>query len=798
MKFPLSWLKEHLQTDCDASAISEALTGLGLEVESVEDKGAQLSAFTVARVISAEQHPNADRLRVCKVDTGKETVQVVCGAPNAREGIKVVFAPPGTYVPGSDFTLSAAKIRGVESFGMMCSERELLLSEEHNGIIELSGDPEVGSPAALALGLTDPIIDVSITPNRGDCVSVHGLARDLAAAGIGTLKTGTVAPVKGNFPSPITTALDFAGADASPCPIFAGRLIRGVKNGPSPDWVQKKLKAVGLRPISALVDVTNLIAHAYGRPLHVFDAAKLKGNVRARFAKDDETLRALDGRDYTLGPDMVVIADDEKALGIAGIIGGEDSGCTETTTDVFIESALFAPAAIARAGRKLGIISDARYRFERGVDPAFVLPGLELATKLIVELCGGEPSDTVVAGAAPLARESITFDPALVHKRAGLDVPADAVSHILTRLGFQVEPHAALKVTPPSWRHDVSGPADLVEEVVRIRGIDSVPSTPLPRPNAVARAVLTPAQRRRETMRRSLAVRGFDETVSFSFLPRAHAKLFGGGDDARQLQNPISADLDALRPSLMPSLLAAAGRNRARGFTTLSFFEIGPQFSGGAPGEQALVAAAIRVGNPARHWRKNANVADLFSIKADCLHALDSAWGSNPSLPVTADAASWYHPGRSGALRLGPKLLAMFGEIHPAVISAFDLAGPVSGFEIFLEAIPEAKARDGKAKPALELSDLPAVERDFAFVVERGVNAEQILKAARGVDRQIITGAEIFDLYEGKGVPDGKKSVGIFVRLQPKEKTFTDAEIEALSQKIIAAVTKATGATLRS
>jgi phenylalanyl-tRNA synthetase beta chain len=800
MKFTLSWLKNPLETDADALTIADKLTSIGLEVESVEDAGARLKDFTVAHVISAEKHPNADKLKLCMVDTGAGApVQVVCGAPNAHTGMKAVFARPGVVIPVSGEALKISAIRGVESRGMLCSGRELLLSDEHDGIIELPADAVVGEPAAKALGLTDPVIDVSLTPNRGDAASVYGIARDLAAAGLGRLREGDLSPVKGTFPSPIRTVVDFPKGSESAAPMFAGRLIRGVKNGPSPQWLQDWLKAVGLRPISALVDVTNFVSHDRGRPLHVFDAAKLKGNLRARFAKEGEQILALDGKTYTLDTEMVVIADDAAAQGIGGVMGGQESSCTETTVDVFIESALFDPVRIARTGRVLGILSDARYRFERGVDPEFVVPGLELATKMIMNFCGGEPSEIVVAGAAPRWMRTIEFAPDTVKKLAGVDVPTPEITRILLALGFVFETSRSantLSVVPPSWRSDVHGPADLVEEVVRIYGLDKVPSVPLPRPFAVARPTLTPAQRRLRSVRRELAMRGFNETINFSFIPREHARLFGGGDEARQLANPIAADLDALRPSVLPSLLAAAARNAARGFNDLMLFEIGAQFESGMPGAQATVAAGIRAGSGARSWTKSSHAPDAFDAKDDMLAVLETAMGAPMTAPVEQDAAAWYHPGRSGTLALGPKMIAMFGEIHPRVLSALDLKGPISAFEVFLDAIPETKAKS-KARSQFTPSPYQASERDFAFVVDARVTADEVVRAAKGAERALIERVDVFDLYEGKGIPEGKKSLAIAVRIQPKDKTLTDAELEAIAQKIVAAVSKATGATLR-
>ncbi|MGZ5923338.1 MAG: phenylalanine--tRNA ligase subunit beta [Rhizomicrobium sp.] len=798
MKFTLSWLKEHLETDADAAMIAEKLTSIGLEVETLEDAGARLKAFVVAHVITAEKHPNADKLKLCMVDDGSGAlIQVVCGAPNAHTGMKAVFARPGTVIPVTGEALKIGTIRGLESRGMLCSARELLLGEDHDGIIELAADATVGEPAAKALGLTDPVIDVSLTPNRGDAASVYGIARDLAASGLGKLKDGAVKAVAGKFKSPKSIALNLSSGAASACPIFAGRMVRNVKNGPSPKWVQDRLKAVGLRPISALVDVTNLISLDRGRPLHVFDADKLTGNLQARLAKEGEQLSALDGKTYTLDAEMTVIADDAAARGIAGVMGGEETGCSDTTANVFIESAYFDPIRTARTGRRLGIISDARYRFERGVDPEFVVPGLELATQLILEWCGGEASANVVAGHVPEWRRTISFDPRYVAHLGGLDVPKSETVSILKRLGFAVEDGSILKVTPPSWRSDVYGPADLVEEVVRIYGLDNVRSTPLTRGSAVAKPTLTPGQRRTRAVRRMLAARGFNETISFSFIPRAHARLFGGGDDARQVENPIASDLDALRPSVLPSLLAAAKRNEARGFNDLMFFELGVQFDSGMPEAQAIVAAGIRVGEGARSWTKAAHPADAFDVKADMLAVLETAMSAPMTAPVKAGAPLWYHPGRSGTLALGPKVLATFGEVHPKILAAFDLKGPVAAFEVILDAIPESKTK-GKARSMFTPSPFQAIERDFAFLVDLKTSADELLRAAKGADRNLIEAAAIFDVYEGKGVPEGKKSLAISVRIQPRDKTLTEPEIDVLVEKIVNAVAKATGAVLRT
>jgi phenylalanyl-tRNA synthetase beta chain len=800
VKFTLSWLKEHLDTDASPAEIAARLTAIGLEVESITDPGAGLKDFIVGEVVTAEKHPNADKLRLCSVSDGAHTLQIVCGAPNARAGIKVVLARPGTVIPASGEALKLGTIRGMESRGMMCSARELLLGEDHNGIIELKPGAKAGEPVVAALveaGLlaNDPLFDVSITPNRGDAASVFGIARDLAASGLGTLRSEKVQPVAGKFPSSKKITLDFSPENKNACPIFAGRLIRGVKNGPAPQWVQDRLKSVGMKSISALVDATNLISQDRGRPLHVFDADKLSGNLHARMASDHEQVFALDDKTYVLDTDTIVIADDSYARGIAGIMGGMDTGSFEDTKNVFIESAYFDPARIARAGRKQGIISDARYRFERGVDPQFVLPGLELCTQLILEWCGGEASDVVIAGELPPPHKPILFDAATVQKLGGIQVPREKIIAILEDLGFVVEDHGTLHVTPPSWRHDVDGPADLVEEVVRIYGLSDVPSVALSRTDGVAAPVLSKAQRRTRTARRALAARGFNECVSFSFIARDQAALFGGGDDARQLSNPIASDLDALRPSVLPSLLAAAARNAARGFANLQLFEIGAAFDSGMPEAQKTVAAAIRSGHPERDWQKGGETRGLFAVKADLLAALEAITGAPMSAPITQGAPGWYHPGRSGTIAMGPKVIAQFGELHPKVLAALDLKVPAAGFEIFLDAIPDAKSR-GKAKPLFQPSPFQAIERDFAFVVDAKVAAGEIVRCVKLADRNLIEQANVFDVYEGKGVPEGQKSIAVAVRIQPKDATLTDAEIEALAQKIIAAALKL-GATLR-
>ncbi|MHA1568246.1 MAG: phenylalanine--tRNA ligase subunit beta, partial [Alphaproteobacteria bacterium] len=604
MKFTLDWLKTHLETDAPLADIAETLTALGLEVESVSDPAADLAAFVVAHVVSAEPHPDADKLRVCVVDTGTETVQVVCGAPNARAGMKGVFAAPGMTVPGTGLKLKKAKIRGVESAGMLCSAREMGLGDDHAGIIELPGDAPVGAPFAPSLGLDDPLIEIAITPDRPDCLGVRGIARDLVAAGIGTLKPSSIEPVAGAFDSPVGVRLDFDGETAAACPYFAGRLIRGVTNGASPDWLQDRLRAIGLRPISALVDLTNFFTYDLCRPLHVFDAATLAGSIQVRLARAGETVAALDGKTYSLDGEMTVIADDDGVLGLGGVIGGDSSACTETTTEVFVESAYFDAVRTAATGRKLGIESDARYRFERGIDPASCVPGLEAATRMILDLCGGEASAPVVAGADPDPRRGLTLRLARTHALGGLDLPEADARRILDDLGFAPEGDAAaLTVTVPSWRPDIDGEADLVEEVVRVAGYDAVPAVPLPPVTTLSTPALDAGHRRRGFVRRTLAARGMVEAVTWSFMAADMAEMFGGTPPALRLANPISADLDVMRPSILPNLIAAAGRNAARGMADVALFEIGPQYSEDSQEGQATVAAGLRCGATGpRHW----------------------------------------------------------------------------------------------------------------------------------------------------------------------------------------------------
>ena len=809
MKLTLSWLKDHIETDASLDVIVETLTRIGLEVEGVDDPSKKLSAFVIGHVLEASQHPNADRLRVCMVDVGAGApVQVVCGAPNARTGLKSVFSPPGTYIPGKDITLGKGVIRGVESNGMLCSAAELQLSNDHDGIIELPQDAPVGARYVDYASLADPVIDINLTPNRSDATGVHGVARDLAAAGLGKLKQAPIASVAGGFPCPVGVKLDFPAADAGLAPMFALRLVRGVKNGPSPEWMQKRLKAIGLRPINALVDITNYMTFDRGRPLHVFDAAKVKGDLVVRRAKAGETILALDGKTYELTPENVVIADGAGVESIAGVMGGEHSGCDEATTDVLIESALWDPMNIARTGRALGIVTDARYRFERGVDPAFCLPGLELATRLVMDLCGGEASQAVVAGNEPKPDVTVNFPWSEVKRLTGLDLPTSEMAAILEKLGFTVLAQATnadrVYVKAPSWRPDTDGKADIVEEIVRIAGVDRVASTPLPRANAtVPEPILTLLQKRTRLARRTLATQGLVEAVTWSFVSHDKAVLFGGGQGELALANPIAADLSDMRPSLLPGLIGAAQRNADRGFGDVAIFEVGQVFKGAGDKDQRMAAAGVRRGTAratgaGRHWSGKGQTVDAFDAKADAMALLSSLGVALGGLNIVQGGPAWMHPGRSATLQFGPKnVIGYFGEPHPRALEALDAAGPLCVFEILLDDLPAPRAKPTRAKPKLEISEFMPVERDFAFIVPRSAKAADILRAAQGADKALISSVDVFDVYEGPGVPEGSKSIAISVTLQPRERTLTDADIEQTSARIVAEVTKKTGGSLR-
>ena len=806
MKFTLSWLKEHLDTDADVAAVADAMTMAGLEVEEVHDPIAALAPFTVARIVSAERHPNADRLQVCQVETVDGMKEIVCGAPNARAGLTTIYAPIGAFVPGLGVTLVEKPVRGVVSHGMLCSASELELAGDSEGILELADDLKVGTPAAGVFG-AEPVIDFEVTPNRPDWLGVAGIARDLAAASLGQLTTPSVTPVAGTFPCPISVRIEAPEM----CAAFSGRMIRGVRNGPSPEWLQRRLTAVGLRSINRLVDVTNLIAYDRCRPLHVYDAAKLVGGeivVRAGQVAADtpgheggqhEHLIALDGKTYTADPAICMIADagGERPIGLGGVMGGESTGCSDATVDVFLESGWFDPIVTAQTGRTLAISSDAQYRFARGVDPAFMVPGLELATRLIMDLCGGEPSEVVLAGEILASPAAFAFDPARVGQLTGLSLDDDRIAEILTRLGFEIVRGTPWTVTPPSWRRDVEGPADLVEEVARIQGYDALPSTPLPDQGAPSRGVLSPRQARVRRARRALAAMGYAEAVTWSFTKQSTAVLFGGGDERLLVENPIAADLDCMRPSALPNLIQAAARNAARGHADASLFEIGPIYLDDSPTGQRTVIAGLVAPRSARHWSGGAEEA-LFGLKGDLMALLEELGAPVGSLQlVQGQNRDWWHPGRSARLQLGPKtVMVEFGALHPRVLKALDADGPMLAFEIVLDAVPEPRGAKSKARGPANLANLMPLTRDFAFVVEEGKAAGDLTRAVAGADKALIADVRVFDVYRGAGVPEGLKSVALEVVIQPVEATLTEAEIEAVSAKVVAAAAKV-GATLR-
>ncbi|MCW8843916.1 MAG: phenylalanine--tRNA ligase subunit beta [Rhodobacteraceae bacterium] len=798
MKFTLSWLKDHLETEATLDEILYALTDLGLEVEGVEDPAAKLAGFTLAKVTHAEQHPDADRLRVCKVATDEGEKQIVCGAPNAREGITVVLAKPGDYVPGIDVTLSVGNIRGVESHGMMASERELELSDEHDGIIELPSG-EVGQTFVDWLAendpaKVDPVIEIAITPNRPDALGVRGIALDLAARGLGTMKPAPEAEIKPAFASPIGISID-DDARENGCEVFAGRLIKGVKNGPSPKWLQDRLRAIGLRPISALVDVTNFFTFDRNRPLHVFDADKVKGDLRVHRTKGGETLVGLDEKEYTFGAGQVVISDDEGVESIGGIMGGLATGCTEETTNVFLEAAVWDRVQIAYTGRALKINSDARYRNERGIDPAFNMEALDLATQMIIDLCGGEPSEVVVAGEVPDVRRAYKLDTDRVQSLVGMEIPAETQRATLEALGFVLEGDMA---QVPSWRPDVMGEADLVEEVARMASLTKLEGRPMRRPvEGIPAPILSPMQKREQIARRTAAALGYNECVTYSFIDKASAEMFGGGDDATMLENPISSEMSHMRPALLPGLLQAAARNQARGFMDMALFECGPAFHGGEPGEQHLLISGVLVGRTVgKDVHGESRGVDLYDVKADA-EAILAAIGAPAKVQILRGAEGWWHPGRHGKICLGPKkVLGVFGELHPKVLAEMGVKGPAVAYTIYPEEIPMPRKKNA-TRPALVVNDLQAVERDFAFVVDKDVEALTLLNAAAGADKALIEDVRVFDEFIGGALGEDKKSIAVTVRLQPTDKTLKEADIEAVAAKIVEKVSKATGGSLR-
>ncbi|MBO9399778.1 phenylalanine--tRNA ligase subunit beta [Shimia sp. R9_3] len=798
MKFTLSWLKDHLETDASVDEIVEALTDLGLEVEDVFNPAERLADFTLGKVVHAEKHPDADKLRVCKVETDEGELQIICGAPNAREGITVVVCKPGMYIPGLDITISVGKIRGVESYGMMASERELELSDEHDGIIELPSG-EVGDKFIDWLAENDPskvdtMIEIAITPNRPDALGVRGIALDLAARGLGKMKPAKTAEITGTYASPINVTIDEDTATDG-CEVFSGRLIKGVKNGPSPQWLQDRLKAIGLRPISALVDITNFFTFDRNRPLHVFDADKVKGDLRVHRTQGGETLMGLDEKEYTFGPGMVVISDDNAVESIGGIMGGLATGCTEETTNVFLEAAVWDHVQIAYTGRGLKINTDARYRNERGIDPAYNMQALDDATQMIIELCGGEPSEIVTAGTVPDVSRAYKLDTDRVQSLVGMEIPAETQRATLEALGFTIEGDMA---HVPSWRPDVRGSADLVEEVARIASLTKLEGKPMPRATAgLPEQILSPMQKREQIARRTTASLGYNECVTYSFIDKAAAELFGGGSDATMLENPISSEMSHMRPSLLPGLLQAAARNQARGFMDMALFECGAVFHGGEPGEQENLLTGILVGRTVgKDIHGESRGVDIYDAKAD-MEAVMEALGAPSKLTYNRGVNGWWHPGRSAKVGLGPKkILGAFGEIHPKVLDALNVKGPVVAFAIHITEIPLPRKKSA-SKGAVIMSDLQAVERDFAFVVDADVEALTLVNAAAGADKALIENVRVFDEFIGGALGEGKKSLAITVRLQPTDKTLKEADIEAVATKIVEKVSKATGGALR-
>lgn len=786
MKVSLRALKKYLDTTASVQEIADKLTSIGLEVEEVIDKSSILEPFTVAEVKTVENHPNADKLHILGVFTGQEMLQIVCGAPNVRVGMKSILAHEGDLIPLYNERLKKGVIRGIESMGMLCSERELGISDNHEGIIDLDTELPAGTPAIEVLS-SDVIFDVNVTPNRGDCFGVKGIAKDLSATGIGKFISHDVAPIAGTFKSPINVTI----TDKN-CPQFTGRYIRNVKNGQSPKWMQEFLISMGMRPISALVDITNYLNVAECRPLHVFDADKLVGNITVRQAHDGEKIAALNEKEYTLTSEMTVVADESGALSIAGVMGGEKTGCTEETVNVFLESAYFNPIAIAKTGRELNVESDSRTRFERGIDPASQIMGNQIATQLILDICGGEASEIVIAGQEPHWQHQIDFDFHLVKRLCGLDIPQDRMVEILERLDFKVEGN---HVSVPSWRsNDVKEGADLVEEIVRIYGLDELPTLPL-RPTELPLGILLPHQKRESAIRRALAARGLNQAITWSFMDSKLAQYFCSKNI--RIANPIASDLDEMRPSLVPNLLSAIKRNQDRGMKDVQLFEVGPEFYSTKPKEQRMVACGVRAGSyTPRHFLENMRSVDVFDAKADALDGL-AAIDAPKNIQVVRKAPSWYHPGRSGAFALGKNIVAYFGEIHPQILKVFDIKTPVVAFEIYLDNVPQARTKS-KSQKLLKMSNLMPLTRDFAFIADKATEAGKLMAAIQNVDKDKITNVVLFDVYEGDKLPADKKSIAVQVTIWPTDKTMTDKEIEILCTQIVNMVKKSTGAELRS
>lgn len=794
MKFSISWLKEHLDTTASVDEIAETLTKIGLEVEEIFNPASKLDGFITAEVETYERHPDSDHLGLLTVNTGKEKLQVVCGAPNCKQGLKGIFAPVGVVIPCYGEELKVGKIRGVESFGMMCSEKELGVGEDHTGIIELPADTKVGLPAAEILNI-DPVIEINITPNRAECLGVRGVARDLAAAGLGTLKPLKISKTDGKFKSPVNVKIE----DFDACPVYVGRYIKNVNNkAETPKWMKDRLTAIGLRPISPLVDITNYINYDMARPLHVFDADKLKGDIVVRMAKEGEKFVSLEEKEYALDNKSLGICDDEGVQCLGGIMGGAEKGCSDDTTNVFLECALFTPECIARTGRKFAIDSDSRYRYERWVDPKSNILGSDYATQMILDICGGEASEMVVAGSEPNEQRVAYIRPSRIKDLIGMEVSKEKIVEILNHLGFVTsEENDKIKAISPTWRGDIEGEHDLVEEVVRMIGLDAIEPESLPH-GKFPKQVLSPAQRRAVTLKHELASRGMYETVTWSFTDSNLAKDFRKGKEPVLLFNPIAADLDEMRPSVLPNLLLAVKNNVARGYGNVALFEVGPEFFGRKPGEQNQVAAGVRCGMTAKKdWIGSARAYDVFDVKADALAAIAAANGPFENAQITLDAPAYYHPGRSGALRLGKNVLAYFGELHPAVLKKFGIKQRVMAFEVVLSNIPLPRTSNDKAKKKLELSSFQPVDKDLAFVVDKTVPAINLMTAAKTADREFIADVRVFDVYEGENLPEGKKSIALALTFQPKDKTFTDQDIENLMNKVIQEMKKKCNAELR-
>lgn len=794
MKFSISWLKEHLDTKASVDEIAETLTKIGLEVEEVLNPAAALKGFITAEIVGCEMHPDSDHLHLLKVSDGQKEWQVVCGAPNAKLGLRGIFAPVGVVIPCYGEELKVGKIRGIESFGMMCSEKELCIGEDHQGIIEMSKDTKIGVPVAEILSM-DPVIDISITPNRAECLGVRGIARDLAAAGLGTLKPLNVKKIAGTFKSPVNIEIK----DFEACPVYVGRYIKGVNNqAETPKWMKDRLSAIGLRSISPLVDITNYINYDLARPLHVFDADKLKGDIVVRMANEGEKFVSLEDKEYILDAQALGICDAEGVQCLGGIMGGAEKGCNADTSNVFLECALFCPLCIARTGRHFQIDSDSRYRYERWVDPQSNVLGSDYATQLILEICGGEASEVVIAGAEPSEKREAYLRPSRIKDLIGMDVEKAKIIEILNQLGFETSEEAGkIKAISPTWRGDIEGEHDLVEEVVRMIGLDSIPATSLPHDN-FPKQTLSPSQRRAVTIKHELASRGMYETVTWSFADSQFAKLFRKSGEAILLSNPIAADLDEMRPSILPNLVTAVKNNLARGYANVSLFEVGPEFYGRHPGEQNFVAAGVRVGQTAKkHWVETLRSYDIYDAKADAIATIAAANGPWENAQVCVDAPNYYHPGRSGSLRLGKNVLAYFGELHPSVLKKMGVKQRVVAFEVYLNNIPEPRGVADKAKKKLELSMFQPLDKDLAFVVDKKVEAINVIAAAKSADKEHITEVRVFDIYEGDNLPTGKKSIAIAFTMQPKEKTFTDQDIENLMNKVIVEVSKKTGGELR-